>query len=198
MNIEFLRLFPIPVMTFGEFLPLEQCNDIIEYCRKLPTLAPHELLTNGAVSSHTDTTSVLSDIVHNIPSCKDLLTNLRTAIIDFNNESGFDGNIISNSWVNFQNSGSTILRHTHPGSCISGALYLKADDNSSKLHFYNPNPFLAFSHHTMKVTESTNNWFWVTPETGKLILFPSWLGHGGHDDVNQSSERVVLSFNTVL
>jgi hypothetical protein len=29
-------------------------------------------------------------------------------------------------------------------------------------------------------------------------LFPSWLGHGGHDDINHSQERIALSFNTVL
>ena len=198
MKVEYFKLFPTPVGTYREFLSVDKCNDIIDYCRKLPHLSPHELLTNGAVSSHTDTSSILADIVNNVPSCKDLLDDLRKVIIAFNEESGFDGNVISNSWVNFQNPGSTALRHTHPGSCISGVLYLKAEEHSSKIHFYNPNPFLAFSHHTVKVTDSTNSWFWVDAEVGKLILFPSWLGHGGHDDINRSQERIALSFNTVL
>ena len=29
-----------------------------------------------------------------------------------------------------------------------------------------------------------------------LIIFPSWLSHGSHEDTNMSLERVALSFNT--
>ncbi len=43
-----------------------------------------------------------------------------------------------------------------------------------------------------------NNYGYISfkPEIGDLILFPGWLMHGSHNDINLSEERIALSFNT--
>jgi uncharacterized protein (TIGR02466 family) len=83
----------------------------------------------------------------------------------------------------------------HPGSSISGVLYLKVDKNSSKIYFYNPNPYNVI---LRKKQHNINNYEYMffQPEIGDLILFPSWLKHGSDVDENMSEERIALSFNT--
>jgi uncharacterized protein (TIGR02466 family) len=74
-------------------------------------------------------------------------------------------------------------------------LYLKVDENSSKIYFYNPNPYNIL---LKKKEHNLNNYEYVffQPKTGDLILFPSWLQHGSHSDENMSDERIALSFNS--
>jgi hypothetical protein len=87
---------------------------------------------------------------------------------------------ISHVWLNKQpkNSALTPHTHTHKNCVMSGSLYLKVDSSSSAIKFSHVEKYI------------------VTPELGMLLVFPSWLVHGGHGD-NLSDERIVLSFNVV-
>jgi uncharacterized protein (TIGR02466 family) len=91
---------------------------------------------------------------------------------------------LADSWCNIQSIDSTLTYHNHPNSIISGIIFLKADENSSKLVFKNP------------VLRTQNDTYEITPKTGMMVLWPSYLMHGSGDSINKSSERIVLSFNT--
>jgi hypothetical protein len=84
---------------------------------------------------------------------------------------------ISNIWLNKQIKNSTLITHDHAHSVLSGILYLKIDENSSGTTFF---------YEDKKLT--------IIPQCGLLLIFPSWLKHGG-SSVNLSEERIVLSFN---
>jgi len=90
---------------------------------------------------------------------------------------------MQDSWCNVQGEDSTLKYHSHPKSIISGVIFLKADENSSKLVFKNP----------ASLTENTHQ---ITPTKGLMVMWPSYLMHGSGDSVNKSAERIVLSFNT--
>jgi uncharacterized protein (TIGR02466 family) len=136
----------------------------------------------------------LLDIKKNVKNCKDIEDNLFIFINEYLNKVALTPVKLTNSWINFQKKGSTLLPHTHPGSSISGVMYLNVDENSSHISFHNPNPFSNF------MSKNNNSFFNcdfqdIKPKTGCLIIFPSWLQHSSGLSINQSEERVALSFN---
>ena len=90
---------------------------------------------------------------------------------------------MQDSWCNIQGKDSTLDFHNHPNSIVSGIIFLKADENSSKLVFQNP-------------TSLTKEIHQITPTKGLMVMWPSYLRHGSGDSINKSAERIVLSFNT--
>ena len=90
---------------------------------------------------------------------------------------------MSESWLSVQGKGSKLQYHCHPNSIISGLIYLRADEKSSKLFFQNP----------MSLDGET--WS-IQPETGMMLMWPSFLMHGSGTSINESEERIVLGFNS--
>jgi len=90
---------------------------------------------------------------------------------------------ISQSWCTIQGPGSKLKYHKHPDSVISGIIYLKVDDDSSKLVFQNP---------TSMEGETKE----ITPTKGLMLMWPSFLMHGSGTTINKSEERIILGFNT--
>ncbi len=154
---------------------------------------PHDALTGDASSSFypsiLSSRYALDDIEEIVPIKQRLLVQLNEYARDY----GMKAASIDNSWVNVQRPGSELSFHTHPSSMISGALYLKADAQSSKLGFANPNPYLEMTE-VLSLTTYTFKIVSIQPATGSLFLFPSWLRHGSLGR-NLSPERIVLSFN---
>ena len=90
---------------------------------------------------------------------------------------------MAESWVTIQKEDSKLKWHKHPNSVISGILYLKVDDDSSKLVFQNPTSMEG------EVTE-------IQPSPGLLLMWPSFLMHGSGDTINKSKERIIIGFNS--
>ena len=83
----------------------------------------------------------------------------------------------------------------HPGSIISGALYLNVDE-SCKLYVHNPSPYIEFSNKSENTFYNHDN-VSLDVSNDELILFPSWLRHGNLSMINKLDGRVVVSFNCV-
>jgi len=101
---------------------------------------------------------------------------------------------LDRSWFNIQKRGSTIMQHNHKLSVISGAFYIYADKDAAPITF--ANPLMAHKMHEPTIEGSTDynvEFINITAETGKLVLFPSWLEH--YVGYNNSDMRVTLSFN---
>jgi uncharacterized protein (TIGR02466 family) len=129
---------------------------------------------------------------------KPLLSNFRVrlqAIIDqYVSILGVEPVMLANSWVNKLRPGSYIKQHRHEMSVISGALYIYADPGSVPLSFYNPTAPLRMFEYAVNTNDLNSGMFTVGCETGKLLLFPSWLEHSS--DLNTTENRITLSFNT--
>jgi uncharacterized protein (TIGR02466 family) len=196
--IENYVLFPTLVKRVRNFLTQKQCDDIIKHSKN-KGLKPHLSLTNQSVSTHSEHAQFLDSLCTEARSCLDVKDRLYDVVKAYSDETGMDFRDISNSWVNFQTQNSRLLKHTHPLSCISGAVYLSVDSDSSKIYFYNPNPFVEFTSWTKGTYKDySHSFYWFKPENGDLLVFPSWLSHGSDDDINMTKDRAVLSFNTCL
>ena len=106
---------------------------------------------------------------------------------------------MTNSWFNLQSEGSVLRQHNHPFSVISAALFVNAPKNCSKLYFENPNPHIEFNYRLDEKgrDESLYEYWHFEPESGDLVIFPSWLKHGSMYEKNNSTDRLVISVNSV-
>jgi len=186
-------IFPTLVNYVENFITENQCKDIIKFAKK-KKYKEHDAILGDSVSNHGLEDTILSDIKKNVKSCKNIEDNLFIFINEYLNKVSLHPVKLTNSWINFQKKGSTLLPHVHPGNFISGVIYLNVDENSSPLYFHNPNPFSMLMN---KNGQSPFNYDFqvVKPINGCLVIFPSWLQHSSGLSVNQTEERVALSFN---
>ena len=193
MNSNMLSLFSVPVTIVKEFLSTEESKDFfLHVINNKINFANHGSLTGDSLSTHGGTKYFFSD-----PKMFSLKERVQDQLDIFSNISGFAKSTITNSWVNIQNEGSTLETHSHATSHLSGAIYLNVDDNSSKLYFFNPNQLLLYSSlDDTKFTPFNNTYAFLKPSIGDLVIFPSWLLHGSFRDVNNTKNRMVVSFNT--
>jgi len=107
-----------------------------------------------------------------------------------------------NAWLNVGSNEYTSVPHNHNdtfGIMFSGVYYVKTDKKSS-IEFVNPNKaqeFVLFSETVKNYNTFTSNTMQFQPNTGDLILFPSWLEHYVLNKPNNKS-RISIAFNTIF
>jgi uncharacterized protein (TIGR02466 family) len=182
-------LFPTFLKIYNNFIDKKKCENIIKKLKKIPLHNHNSLTENKAKSSfnkHKNINTFLGEEINN---------NLLLLINEYSKEYGMNRLKISNSWHNIQLKDSALSMHSHPSSVISGALYLKTDKLSSKIFFYNPNPYINFTEFK-EYNQYNFQHVYFNVDIGTLILFPSWLMHGSNATENKSEERICFSFNT--
>jgi uncharacterized protein (TIGR02466 family) len=100
---------------------------------------------------------------------------------------------ITQSWLNFTETGQFHHKHEHPNSIISGVFYFNADADKDKIHFYNDSYKQIFIPPKEWNIHNSNSW-WFPVQTGGLIIFPSHLTHMVEQTISNDT-RVSLAFN---
>jgi uncharacterized protein (TIGR02466 family) len=109
---------------------------------------------------------------------------------------------LNSMWSNMHLNGSKHHIHQHPNSFLSGVYYpyMPECKDPGNILFIDPrqakNMFYAdFTKHSC-ISSRT---IYITPKTGLLLLFPSWLEHGTETFVCSTDEpRISISFNYQL
>lgn len=103
---------------------------------------------------------------------------------------------MSDCWVNIMPRQVVHSLHLHPLSFISGTYYVSTPKGCSNIKFEDPrlSKFMAAPPRLPKHRDDNRAFVRYEAETGKVILFESWLRH--EVAVNQAEEdRVSISFN---
>jgi hypothetical protein len=98
---------------------------------------------------------------------------------------------VGNSFLNVMKKEGFQFSHRHPYSIVSGVYYYSANESDATISFENPNIISDFVDPAGMLLPNQATF---SPNTGRLILFPSWLAHR----VNlhrADSERIAISFN---
>lgn len=191
------EIFPILITVIRDFITVEQCNTIFKRYNNDPTQKKHSLLIGDTTSNFHGYKSVHREIC-NLTGCFEFHERLQDVIQFYSKTIGVRWPVfISNSWINIQNENSLLKRHTHPDSQISGAVYINVDENSSNFYIFNPNPYLHFTQ-VDQASRYCQTEYRISPRKGDLVLFPSWLAHGSNEEINQTKDRMVFSFNTMF
>jgi len=104
---------------------------------------------------------------------------------------------ITQSWLVYNNEMSSVFRHVHTNSLLSGSFYIQGEYCPISFHNKDSLPFSRFQFQSKKFNASNSNIWRVTNENGKLLLFPSDLEHSV--EPNESKlQRISLAFNTFV
>jgi len=96
---------------------------------------------------------------------------------------------IDAAWITKSLKGDVISAHNHRGADISCVYYVKTNSEDGDLALYNPNAALDATPWI-----SQNNIFKITPKTGQVVFFPSWLLHS--TTVNKTDhERISIAID---
>lgn len=190
--------FETPILEFNTGGYAQSLHDsIIKYVYEQES--KHEDKKNysliGKTSFHTDPD--LCDL--GLPWCEDL----RSLIMNISK--GYYNDITGNEMVNFRidcwaillRKGDISALHTHPGSDISGAYYIKVPKNlnfeqrEGNLVLIDPRP--AARQSLLFAGKSIH----IKAEEGKGVLFPSWLEHEVYAH-HKDEDRISISWNITL
>lgn len=169
-------LFPTLVQKYNIF----NDSDIVEDIFSNDDLGNHSLLIESKRSKE-------SYVLDDYPNLKE---NIQQAVNFYASKIGVSPIIISQSWYNIADNGGYIIRHTHPGSVVSGAYYPFIETGQTYFVVENPHPAEIWEELT-KYNEIAHDF---ELHTDDLLLFPSRMNHS--TDPNQSGKRICLSFNT--
>ena len=99
-------------------------------------------------------------------------------------------------WVNVMPDGAVHSSHLHPHSVLSGTFYAALPEGASAIRFEDPRLglMMAAPARRKNAQRANRSFVYVTPKSGTLLLWESWLRH--EVPLNRSkSERVSVSFN---
>ena len=197
MKIYVESIFPTGIMVVDEFISTTQRNDIVNYIKSKELHQYDITVPKNAYSNWDGGTDFIKEITNNVSSCADLHGKTTYVLNEYAKALGLSQLKLSNSWTHIQQKGSYVIEHTHPNSKVSGVLYISVDDDSNNLVFKNPNPYIRFE--APVVDNEFNYGISTIPVTnGRFVLFPSWLEHGSNHQINNTDERIMISFNSLL
>jgi uncharacterized protein (TIGR02466 family) len=127
---------------------------------------------------------------------EDLKNFINIKITELSTEVGIDANELKlhNSWMSINRLHAYHETHHHLPAIWSGVYYVKASDCDAKITFINPSLETNWPFIKTRTTEYTSPSWTVTPKTGTLILFPSYLKHKvEQQEIDQ--ERITIAFN---
>jgi hypothetical protein len=125
------------------------------------------------------------DVVNELPYFYDEIIRCKSAFRDLTGimtePKHFD------AWTqDYRGEGQYHGRHHHGVEGISGVYWIRANEHSSDLTFYNPAPQIGYSSYD-KDTVYTRSESMVKAKKGVMVLFPSYLEHS----VGLSTEKTV-------
>tara|TARA_B110000503_G_scaffold140356_1_gene231032 strand:- start:731 stop:1282 length:552 start_codon:yes stop_codon:yes gene_type:complete len=105
---------------------------------------------------------------------------------------------INFAWANISNSRYTRQPHTHYECAFSCVYYVKGNKDAGNIELMTPvaaKCHVVYPDHILNYNRFTSDRYWHEPIPGKLLIFPSWIPHYVHPNVDES-ERISIAFNT--
>ena len=184
---EELDLFPTPVSLYDlSHLDMDVITEVIENTPK-----EEFYLVDGGKTDFNVDCYILDD-----PNLINLRTSIEDCLNDYSIRLGVDNIVIQNSWSSITEVGGRLELHRHEGCVVSGVFYPKFNELISPLivkspisqnqmfEIYNPESNVQNRHHYNT----------IVPQSGMLVLFPSWLEHKTDVEVGR---RNIISFNGI-
>jgi len=187
-------LFPTPV----KFDNLNEPTNLLEneICNLLESGYANDL-RSGVDGTRIDLTNELLETENPVYISK-LLREIQSKILVFCKEINIKPLYLVQSWININPKHSINKRHSHPGSTLSGAYYIKyPSDADSPIGFYRSREFSDYGWNRLPLDENDINLqsaFVYFPKENDLLLFPSFVEHDVWPNKSDKN-RISLSFN---
>ncbi len=100
-------------------------------------------------------------------------------------------------WVNILGEGGSHSGHIHPGSILSGTVYVAMPDGAGRIKFEDPRLPQMMAAPPLKTDAPDKRFHYVEPGSGDILIWESWLRHEVMpSDTNEA--RISVSFNYSL
>ena len=102
-------------------------------------------------------------------------------------------------WININKWRDFNSAHVHPGCDLSGVLWIKTPKDSGTFEFDSLHLFSQFrvmECYSEEITKRYNLYpsYWISPEEGKIVIFPSSLPHKVNPSQSRE-DRISVAFN---
>ena len=187
------NLFSVPV--FVDILSDIDNAAIKDYCKKLQREDVGTTYTNvGGWHSST--------LTGQIPELNSLFGEVLRGLNELHDHVGFKKNLtqqIAHAWVNINKRGDYNKEHFHRGWCFSAVYYVEAPENCGNLVLRNPATNIVYHYDgsLFEAQTSLTNELYVKPETGKLLIFPSFLSHLVEPS-NSDQDRISIALDSKI
>ena len=102
---------------------------------------------------------------------------------------------LKNFWCNVNTYGDYNVLHNHHGSILSGVFYVDVpDENMGNINFVRSDDISYYLPKMKEYNNFTGESATYKPETGRVLIFPSWLKHSV-DGCKSKNNRISISFN---
>ena len=186
-----MNLFPVPI----EMAKLKQIDNdrLVDLAYSLKNKNDGRIVSNkGGFQSNNLNINEITDLM--IP----ILSHISAYCSKLNLKKNTTINY-TNAWFNINGQHDYNMNHTHNGF-ISGVYYIQAYKEMGELVLYNSDKLkdiLWHGEYFENYNDYNNTSFKIKPETGLLVLFPSWVEHGVEPN-GKTDDRISLSFNTKI
>jgi uncharacterized protein (TIGR02466 family) len=106
-------------------------------------------------------------------------------------------------WLSVMFNSSITSPHNHPRQMLSAVYYVSAELTSGTLVFMNPNdqhnqviPSTGRYNIVKEFNRYSSHLWEIPPQTGKLVIFPSWLNH--YVMTGDGSERISVAMDSKM
>ncbi|VVT16479.1 conserved hypothetical protein [Sphingomonas sp. EC-HK361] len=142
----------------------------------------------------------LDDLPLRDPAFADLVRALNRHVAAFARACAFDLGgrrlKVDHLWVNLMKPGGTHSGHVHPGSVVSGTLYVAVPSGSGALKLEDPRLglMMAAPQRADDAPEALRPFVYAEPQAGSVFLWESWLRHEVMPHAGKG-DRMSISFN---
>ncbi len=111
---------------------------------------------------------------------------------------------INKAWANINNSKPVDLPHCHPGSVFTAVYYVKGSGIADNGNLILLSPLATTIQYAIpEAHKKFNNFFnsWhcaIPPQTGKLLIFPSWITHSVMSNNLENSDRISIAIDAII
>ncbi|MCC6918316.1 MAG: hypothetical protein IT548_03885 [Alphaproteobacteria bacterium] len=175
-------------------------KDLARAIRQLAAddVAGRRWCTANAYRGYTSYAS-LDDLAWRDPAFAELERRLDQHVRTFARTLAFDrGRALARDslWVNLLKPGGAHGGHIHPGSAVSGTLYVEVPPGASAIRFEDPRLPLMMAAPAVRPTapRARQRFISVAPKAGDVLLWESWLRHEVPAN-GAKTERLSVSFN---
>lgn len=179
----------------------EQLGDLEAACWMIEDgdTAGHQWCEEKGYPGYTSYAS-LDDLPKRAPAFANLEKRLLKHAATFAGELGWDiadkDITLDALWINVLGEGGHHSGHIHPGSILSGTIYIAVPEGAGDIRFEDPRLARMMAAPPLKdtVAEDQSRFVYVSPAPGEILMWESWLRHEVMASRTEEP-RISISFN---
>ena len=167
--------------------------NMLEYITELQTNDPNGIKKSNVFGWHSKNFEMNDEKVINFFAY--IKPNINKTLIDMGWDDSNNKINVTSAWSIINKKNASNARHIHSNSFISAVYYVSAPKNCGDIVFHDPREARVIRKpNGIKANNLNAEVINITPQSGLLVLFPSYLYHSVNEN-DSDEERIIISFN---